>query len=291
MTVLGRIAPTPSGYLHEGNLYNFILTWLWIRSQNGKLLLRIDDLDTWRSKPKYVAYIFRSLENLGLDWDEGPSGPDDFYQNWSQRKRLESYSETLHRLQRENAVFACKCSRKQLNKYGNIYPNICLNRNIDLSSSACAWRVKMEQGYSAIINDHNNENISIDVAEKIGAFIVKRKDGLPSYQLASFVDDVFFKITHIVRGEDLLHSTASQMYLSKLADVKDFAGIRFWHHSLIRAMDGQKISKTAGNAPGNAGELPNPIEVFQGFAQWMGWNSKEFHCLEDLQKGFLTAQF
>lgn len=271
MTVRGRIAPTPSGYLHEGNLYNFILTWLWMRSQDGQLLLRIDDLDTWRSQPKYVEYIYRSLDNLGLDWDIGPSGPDDFYKNWSQRNRMETYLDTLNKLRNENALFACKCSRKQLNKFGDIYPNICLNRNIDMAAPACAWRVKMEKDYCAIIQEQKGKIVSINISEKIGPFIVKRKDGLPSYQLASFVDDIIFEITHIVRGEDLLHSTASQMYLSKLAAENSFGRIRFWHHSLIRAMDGQKISKTAGNAPGNAGEIPNPSKIFQGFAGWMGW--------------------
>lgn len=90
-----RMAPTPSGFLHLGNMYNFILNWLWARANNGKVLLRIDDADTERKRKEYLDDIFRVLEKTGLDWDLGPTGPDDFERNWTQAQRNDIYASLL----------------------------------------------------------------------------------------------------------------------------------------------------------------------------------------------------
>jgi glutamyl-tRNA synthetase len=107
-----RIAPTPSGFLHAGNAVNFLITHELARAARGTLLLRIDDLDAERARPEYLDDIFRSLEWLGIDWDEGPTGPEDFLRNWSQRSRIERYSELLLGLRKGGHLYACECSRK-----------------------------------------------------------------------------------------------------------------------------------------------------------------------------------
>src|ERR1044072_3055513 len=109
-----RIAPTPSGYLHIGNAFSFLLTALHAKKRGASLLLRIDDIDDERKRPEYVNDIFTSLEWLGIEWNEGPSGPEDFELNWSQNRRLDIYKGILPRLREAEIIFACECSRKKL---------------------------------------------------------------------------------------------------------------------------------------------------------------------------------
>ncbi len=224
-----RLAPTPSGFLHIGNALNFWLNWRCARSRlGGKVLLRIDDLDADRKRPEYVEDIFRTLDWLKIDWDEGPSGPDDFEKNWSQACRRDLYEDMLTRLRRDDALFACGKSRKELAAFGDNYPETFRRQNIAHDTPEVAWRVKTPPGFAM----HD--------------FVVRRRDGVPAYQIASLADDVHFNITHIVRGEDLRASSAAQVFLAEKLGLSGFLNTKIWHHPLLLDCLGNKLSKSAG---------------------------------------------
>ncbi len=256
-----RIAPTPSGYLHQGNIFNFLLNWLWARSNDGKILLRIDDADAERKRKEYVEDIFRVLDWLGLDWDIGPAGPGDFEKHWSQAKRMTLYKEILDELISKELVFACECSRKQSCN--------CIDKRISLSTPGAALRMKVNTGATLSINDGILGTVSV----AISPFIVKRKDGIPAYQVCSLADDRHFGITHIYRGEDLLPSTAMQLYIDKQLCNPYFNNCHFRHHRLLTDTAGNKFSKSAGTMGGSIIHQTTKEALLQSFAKWMGWNS------------------
>lgn len=265
--MLTRLAPTPSGFIHTGNIFNFLLNWLWARSNNGKVLLRIDDADAERKRDKYIDDIFRVLDWLVLDWDIGPTGPDDFEKNWSQTNRTELYNTILTELAEKNLLFACECSRKN-------YQCNCAEKNISLSHAGVAWKIKTTGDINIFFTDKNLGSINIDLANS-SAFIVKRKDGIPSYQICSLADDRHFGVTHICRGEDLLSSTAMQLYIDKQLNVPYFNHCTFWHHQLITDAAGNKLSKSAGAfEQSSITELIKKEELIAAFARWAGLDEK-----------------
>lgn len=248
MPFRSRIAPTPSGYLHIGNVYSFILTWVWARLNKGKLLLRIDDMDGVRCRDEYLQGIFDTLDFLGIDYDEGPKNIIDFKTNFTQTKRLPQYQEALQKLIDENKLYACVCSRKQLAKSENDFEkNICREKKLPFSTPHSALRICMETNANISFWDETKGGISIDLKTLNPDFIVWQKDGLPAYQLCSLVDDMLFGITHIVRGEDLMVSTASQLYLAETLGHLSFQQTHFLHHPLMKGSNGEKLSKSAGD--------------------------------------------
>ncbi len=246
--VRSRIAPTPSGFLHAGNGMNFILTWAITRASGGRLLLRIDDLDKWRYRREYVEDIFASLEWLGLDYDEGPRSVDELEEEWSQHHRLHRYQQLLDKLRVNQHLFACQCSRREIrerSKDGR-YPGTCCNKGLAFDQAATAWRVNAPSLNGGIKLVDWQKGMSSHSLEAIDEFVVRQKNGLPAYQIASLTDDVYYGINLIVRGEDLWTSTLSQQYLAHLLQQQDFYNCNFFHHTLIRNQDGEKMSKSAG---------------------------------------------
>jgi glutamyl/glutaminyl-tRNA synthetase len=243
-----RIAPTPSGYLHLGNAFSFLLTALIARKASGSILLRIDDIDSERTKPEYVSDIFESLEWLGIEWQEGPTGPDDFEQNWSQHKRLDIYAALLAQLREQHQLFACECSRKKMESIsGNAYPGFCETAGIPLDSLDTSWRIKVPNDRVVSFHDERIGQVHFPLGSETGSFIVRKKDKLPSYQLVSLADDTHFRVNFIVRGEDLLPSTAMQLFLAEQLKLEGFTNSQFLHHQLQRDESGQKLSKSAGS--------------------------------------------
>jgi glutamyl-tRNA synthetase len=241
-----RIAPTPSGFLHSGNIYSFQLTAQLAAETGAEILLRIDDLDAARKRPEYVANIFETLHTLGIRWQLGPQTPDDFENNWSQHLRLPLYNETLHQLmQQEGLVYACTCSRRELS--GSNGTCNCKNNNLPFDTPDAAWRVAVKPGTVISFNDLQRGKVEIDLAETAGDFTVRRRDGIPAYQIASLADDMHFGITHIVRGEDLLPSTAAQLFLAEKLGFSSFLECRFLHHPLLSDTNGRKLSKSTGD--------------------------------------------
>ncbi len=259
--MLTRLAPTPSGYLHSGNVYNFLLNWLWARSNNGKVLLRIDDGDAVRKRKEYVEDIFRVLDWLGLDWDIGPTGPDDFEANWSQLKRVDLYNEILDELIKKNRVFACACNRKEICH--------CADKNLSLSQTNTAWKIRVNENSSMCFLD----KILGDSVVHFPSFVIKRKDGFASYQVCSLADDRYFGITHIGRGNDLKESTAMQLYIDQFIDPPYLDQCLFWHHPLIPGKEGTKLSKSAGVAAESIIKNSSKEKLLSSFAAWMGWHT------------------
>lgn len=244
--VIGRLAPSPTGYMHLGNAWAFLLNWLAVRKYQGKLILRIDDIDPARSKMFYSSAIKRDLEWLGLDWDE--EAP---YQS----QRMEAYQDAINLLQSQKLVYPCFCTRKELKMLASaphqeeaIYPGIC----------AALPPVKAE----AFISSGKRFSLRVSITDKpitfsdlvygeqkflqnqIGDFPLMRSDGVISYQLATVVDDAFFEVNLIVRGRDLLSSTPRQIILQKYLSRET---PRYAHIPLLLDSDGERLAKRHGS--------------------------------------------
>ena len=271
--MLTRLAPTPSGFLHEGNLYNFLYNWLWARANGGQVLLRIDDADATRFRPAHLDDIFYTLDWMGLDWDVGPTGPDDFMRSWSQSTRMGHYHQLLGELREQGLVFACTCSRKQLADAGAalVYPGICQTKGLSLDQPDASWRFIFINEGRVVFEDRLMGKQCIDLQEACGTFVVRRRDGIPAYQVCSLADDLFFGVTHAARGRDLLVSTACQMVLADALNKTEFLHTQFMHHPLLLDEHGQKLSKSAGNALGNRGKKKEELHALLGsFAAFVG---------------------
>jgi glutamyl/glutaminyl-tRNA synthetase len=243
-----RLAPTPSGCLHTGNALNFLLTERLARSNGARVLLRIDDLDAERVRPEYLEDIFRSLEWLGIAWDEGPSGPDDFRANWSQQLRLHHYHALLGSLRDQGVLYACDCSRSALRDLApdGRYTGTCRDRGLELDAPDVTWRLNIGEAAVVQVPDLFGKAIPVDLVQNMGDPVLRQRNGRPAYQLASLADDVQYGITFIVRGKDLLPSSACQLHIARLLGLSTFGQVRFLHHPLITDEAGQKLSKSAG---------------------------------------------
>lgn len=264
-----RLAPTPSGYLHAGNALNFIFNWLAARLHGSKILLRIDDLDADRKRPEYVRDVFDSLQWLGLDWDEGPFSAEEFEEKWSQHRRLPDCFELLDRLRVAGLLFACRKSRRDLAPFEGGYPPEFRKQGLSLDDRDVAWRIRTPPDFP------------------LPDFVVRRRDGIPAYQVASLADDLYFRITHIVRGADLEPSTAAQRFLAEYLGESAFLNIRFLHHPLVADEQGKKLSKSAGAASlkalreGGAG----PESVFRQAAEMVGLKGDSAPALLEALRG------
>ncbi|WP_375436293.1 glutamate--tRNA ligase family protein [uncultured Hymenobacter sp.] len=291
--VVSRLAPTPSGFLHLGNAVNFTLTWLLTRRAGGTLHLRIDDLDRARFRPAYLANIFETLDWLGLDYDHGPSGPDDFERHYSQRQFLAAYEATLQaaRAAHPNLFYACHCSRTDLartalSQSGN-YPGTCRAKALAPDAPDTAWRAHVPAGLTVVVPDLWQGQFSVPLAEGLGDFVVRKKDGTAAYQLASIVDDVRLGVTLIVRGLDLLPSTAAQLWLaSRLPGAESFQNTQFLHHGLLLDATGHKLSKStqASQQRGIAVEASCPRVVYAAVAQLLNLPEAASESLDSLRE-------
>jgi glutamyl-Q tRNA(Asp) synthetase len=211
-----------------------VASWLDARAAGGRWLVRMEDLDRPRCEPGAADAILRQLEAYGLFWDDAV-----LYQS----QRDDAYAAALDALRTQGAVFACTCTRSQLaqaprNAEGEIiYPGTC--RLHAPPHAAHAWRVRVEAA-STHFDDRIHGALQQDLAGEVGDFIVKRADGLFAYQLAVVVDDAFQRITHVVRGADLLWNTPRQMHLQTLLGLPT---PRYAHVPLVTNAAGQKLSK------------------------------------------------
>ncbi|MEC3879241.1 glutamate--tRNA ligase family protein [Parapedobacter sp. 10938] len=228
-----RIAPTPSGYLHLGNVLSFALTAALARQSGARIMLRIDDLDRQRVRTAYVKDIFDTLTYLSIPWDEGPTDYAAYASTYSQVHRLELYHRALAQLRAQGAVFACDCSRSVLqgNHPAGVYTGRCKYRGLPLDGKGYCWRIDTD---------------NIDLPQHMHYFIARKKDGMPAYQLASVVDDRHFGVDLIVRGNDLRDSTMAQRFLANVMGYAQFDGASFVHHALLKTSAGEKLSKSAG---------------------------------------------
>jgi len=244
----GRFAPSPTGRLHLGNARSALLGWLAAKAPGGSFLLRVEDLDRARCKPEYVDGLFRDLEYLGLTWDETP-----LYQS----QRGEAYEAALRKLEAQGRIYRCFCSRTEiaraasaphgLGDEGPRYPGTCAalseaQAEARARSRSFALRFRPRAGW-VTFDDLIHGRSTQDVDAVVGDFVVQRNDGVASYQLAVVVDDAASRITHVVRGDDLLSSTPRQMQLLEALreNVPQYA-----HVPLLMGEDGKRLAKRTG---------------------------------------------
>ena len=247
-TVVGRFAPTPSGRMHLGNVFSALIAWLSVRACGGKLILRIEDLDP-RGKDKDAAsLIIDDLLWLGLDWDEGP-----YYQS----ERLDVYEEAVRMLSERGLTYPCFCTRAELHAASAphasdgtyLYQGTCRN----LAPQEVARRLRQRRGATRLRVPEQDEPWgridfcdlvyglrSETLARECGDFLIRRSDGVFAYQLAVCVDDALMGVNLVVRGRDLLGSTARQVYLHHLLG---YSAPNFAHVPLLVAADGRRLSK------------------------------------------------
>ena len=277
-SVKTRIAPTPSGYLHLGNAMSFAITWALARKQQGKVVLRIDDIDNIRFRPEYLQDIFDTLEFMGIDYDEGPRSPSDFEQNYSQHLRLPQYQALLDKLVQQGLVYACPCSRSQIAAVSpdGLYPLTCRNEQLPLDSPETAWRVQVPEDTVISFHDELVGNCTVALVLEMPDFVIRRKDRIPAYQIASLADDLEMGINLIVRGEDLMLSTAAQLFLAEQAVATAFTDAQFVHHPIILTDSGNKLSKSDDAL--SVTEMRNtglkPADLWKKIATALGWEDE-----------------
>ena len=288
-----RIAPTPSGYLHLGNAWSFVLTWLAARSEGGDIHLRIDDLDAARFREEYLEDVFASLRWLGLDWDGGPRDAAEFRAVHSQRFRIDRYREVLGAERLQASLYACVCSREQARRDAEkagrptLYAGTCRDRGLDLNTEDHALRHRVSKG-AVKMRDETGGVSTLHPERDVGDFVVRQKNGDPGYQLASVVDDEDMHINFIVRGFDLMPSTGAQLCLARTLEWQGFPQARFWHHTLVLNDAGEKLSKSEGAESLKAlrEKFPDPSPIYRFFARYMGMDPRDKFSARDLLAGF-----
>lgn len=284
----GRFAPSPTGRLHLGNLRSALLGWLWARAENGEFLLRIEDLDPDRSKPVFTDGIFEDLEWLGLDWD-GPV--------WKQSERREHYDSALERLAAAGRAYQCWCSRAEVaraasaphvGEEGPVYPGTCRLNAAPKPGRQPSWRFVVEPGLERFTDAIHGE-CTQDVAREVGDFVIRRIDGVASYQLAVVVDDALSEVTHVLRGEDLLSSTARQLQLQRALG---YAHPTYAHVPLLMQADGKRLAKREGaSTVAGLRELGwSPEKVLGQLAAWSGLSDGAPVKARELVAGFSLAK-
>lgn len=239
--VVGRFAPTPSGRMHLGNVFSALLAWLSVRSQNGEMVLRMEDLDTQRTSAEFAQTLRDDLRWLGLTYDrETPP----------QSRRSKTYDLYFERLREMELLYPCYCTRSQLHSVNAphlsdgtyVYPGTCRNmtrEEQEKMNRAPAWRVMVPDRVWSF-TDRVQGYYELNLAKECGDMVVRRADGVYVYQLAVTVDDGEAGVTEVVRGMDLLSSAPRQMYLQELFG---FPHPGYAHVPMLLAPDGRRLSK------------------------------------------------
>lgn len=238
---VGRFAPTPSGRMHLGNVFAAMVAWLSVRSRDGELVLRMEDLDTQRTSEAYAHTLREDLKWLGLDWDRETA---------PQSQRSEAYDRYFARLEEKGLLYPCYCTRSQLHSVNAphlsdgtyVYPGTCRELTAKQRSAfdrKPAWRVRVPERQWTV-EDLCQGTYRENLATDCGDFVVRRADGVYVYQLAVTVDDAEAGVTEVVRGMDLLSSAPRQMYLQELFG---FDHPAYGHVPMLLASDGRRLSK------------------------------------------------
>ena len=286
----GRLAPSPTGLLHIGHVRTFRVAAQRAKEHQGTLVLRNEDLDPQRSRPEFARAMIEDLRWLGIDWTEGPDvgGP---YGPYSQSERREHYLAAWRRLRDGGFIYPCTCSRKDLAQSASapnegddepIYPGHCRGRT-DAASfikpAGVNWRFRVPYGGircgAAILTRPGEQSEAVTFIDSnlgpqsyipgcdFGDFLVWRRDDVPAYQLAVVVDDAAMQITEVVRGADLLKSTARQLLLIRTLE---YPAPAYFHCDLVRDATGGRLAKRhdslsirhlreSGHTPGQVNEI------------------------------------
>lgn len=239
MDYTGRFAPSPTGALHQGSLLTALASWLDARHHQGRWLLRIEDIDPPREVAGSADVILRDLDRLGLAWDGEP-----LYQS----RRQGAYAEALTALIDAGLAYPCRCSRRDIQAMhphigpeGPVYPGHC-RRQPARPGQGAAWRVLTEDVRS-VFPDRIQGPQHIELGRDLGDFVIRRADGLWAYHLAVVIDDAHQGVTDILRGADLLRSSARHRHLQTLLGLPQ---PQLAHLPLLCGADGRKLSKQTG---------------------------------------------
>jgi glutamyl-tRNA synthetase len=282
----GRFAPSPSGPLHLGNLRTALLAWLFARSAGSRFLVRIDDLDPERSRPEFEQSQLNDLAAIGIDWDEPPV---------RQSGRTELYRSALHELDAAGRVYPCWCTRSEIRNAAEAphgpsggYPGTCR----ELSPTEREWRSRTAGRPPSLRLDAGGERAAFDdrlhgrIEGAVDDFVLWRWDDTPAYNLAVVVDDADQGIGEIVRGDDLLDTTARQLLLYRLLGHREPS---YAHVPLVLAPNGERLAKRHGavtladRAP--LGETPSDALT------WMAASLGLAEPDEDVSAGQLVGRF
>ncbi len=279
-----RFAPSPTGALHVGGARTAVYNWAFARRYGGTFVLRIDDTDPERSTPENTAQILRSLEWLGLDWDEGPEVGGEFGP-YFQTQRAASYVVALEHMKTNGSAYPCFCTTEQLEakrasaraeKADTAYDRTCRCLDPAVASRRLAtgephvWRLAVPEDRDDIILEDAVRGTMVFPATAMDDFVLVRADGTPTYNFATVVDDADMQITHVIRGDDHVPNTPRQILVFEALGrpVPTFA-----HLSMIWGADGKKLSKRHGATSVEAfrdeGYLP---EALLNYLALLGWS-------------------
>lgn len=256
VTPVGRFAPTPSGRMHLGNVFAALIAWLSIRSRNGEMVLRMEDLDTQRTSMEFAETLRKDLAWLGLDYDR---------EQVPQSQRSKAYDGYFEMLRDKGLLYPCYCTRSQLHGVNAphlsdgtyVYPGTCRNLTEPPKNRLPSWRVCVPDQLWTV-EDKVQGHYELNLATECGDMVVRRADGVYVYQLAVTVDDGEAGVTEVVRGMDLLSSAPRQMYLQELFG---FAHPEYGHVPMLMAEDGRRLSKRDRDL--DLGELQKRIKPEQ----------------------------
>jgi glutamyl-tRNA synthetase len=278
-SLVGRLAPSPTGAQHVGNARTYLLAWLSIRSRGGRLILRMEDIDSPRIKRGAAKQAIDDLRWLGLDWDEGPDigGPCAPY---VQTERLQFYRDALGQLVADERVYPCTCTRSDIlaaasaphaGQEGPKYPGTCASRcaaeavSFAAEGRSFAWRIRAtdrERPLIDLVVGVTSRNVAVD----LGDFVVSKSDGTPAYQLAVVVDDHAMGVTEVLRGDDLLPSAFRQW---ELYEAFGWSPPQFAHVPLVVGEDGRRLAKRHGDTRlATLREQGMPAEELVGLLAW-----------------------
>jgi glutamyl-tRNA synthetase len=292
--VVGRLAPSPTGAQHVGNARTYLIAWLSARSRGGRVVLRIEDIDSPRVKAGAPEQACEDLRWLGLDWDDGPI---------IQTRRLPLYQSALEQLKLRNLVYPCTCTRADveraasaphLDHEGPVYPGTCAARSADdvasLGGVPYCWRFRLPERTPAF-DDAFRGPTALDLHSLGGDFVVWKapRNGVtatPAYQLAVVVDDAAQGVTEVVRGDDLVSSTPRQLLLYEALGLTP---PRFVHVPLVVGLDGRRLAKRHGDTRlSSLREAGVSAERLLGLLAWScGWSER----IEPITAVELIARF
>jgi glutamyl-tRNA synthetase len=283
--------------MHLGNVWTALLAWLQVRRLGGRMVLRMEDLDPDRSRPEYAMQIVQDLRWLGLDWDEGPDigGP---YGPYTQAERRELYQHFLDNLADLNLIYPCYCTRAEILSAASAphgddasYPGTC--RLLTNEERQARWKQGRKPALRLLaphklmeFDDGVYGHISVDLAKTCGDFVVRRSDGVHAYQLAVVIDDATMRISHVLRGDDLLSSTPRQLLLYKLLG---FAAPEFAHVPLLYSPDGHRLSKRQKDL--SLGTLRNRGVTAERIIGYLAWKAGLLDTWQPVAAGELISRF
>lgn len=279
----GRLAPSPTGLLHLGHARTFWVAHARARAAGGTFVFRNEDLDVQRCRQEFIQAMYEDLRWLGLDWDEGPDSNGPFFP-YSQSQRRPCYLEAWRRLREAGFIYPCSCSRKDLERAlsaphedddESSYPGTCRSRAAEArqwdSPAGVSWRFRVPDARVITFNDGYFGTQQYTAGRDFSDFLVWRRDDIPAYQLAVVADDSAMKITEVVRGADLLRSTARQLLIFEALGLQPPT---YFHCPLMCDERGVRLAKRhealslrrlreSGSDPG---------ELRARFAEEIAWN-------------------